>query len=171
CPAPVQASILHEAMRTPPCPYHRRIVVNASGSLRVQPDADTRSLAWFALPPAMEFYYMQHHPSYRPLPPLEASLAGNTVGEKPMQMIYPEHGATLFIPTELSGESGRLVLRAAHRMPKATVHWDIDGQYNGSTSHDHQLAIVLADGEHRLTLTDDDGARIEAAFRTVSTRK
>lgn len=171
CPAPVQASILHEAMRTPPCPYHRRLVVNASGNLRVQPDADSRSVPWFALPPAMEFYYMQKHPGYRPLPPLETSLAAITLSEKPMQMIYPEHGATLFIPTELSGESGRIVLRAAHRMPKATVHWDIDGQYNGSTSHDHQLAIVLADGEHRLTLTDDDGARIEAAFRTVSTRK
>ncbi|MFZ1693201.1 MAG: penicillin-binding protein 1C [Flavobacteriales bacterium] len=171
CPTPVQAAILHEAMRTPPCPYHRRIVVNASGSSRVQPDADSRSVEWFALPPAMEYYYMQHHPGYRPLPPLETSLAAMTVSDKPMQMIYPEHGATLFIPTELSGESGRIVLRAAHRMPKATVHWDIDGQYHGSTSHDHQLAIAIADGEHRLTLTDDDGARIEVAFRTVSTRK
>jgi penicillin-binding protein 1C len=170
CPHLERRQTLHEALRTAPCPYHHRILVNETGTQRVEPGPDARSIAWFTLPPAMEFYYVQHHPGYRPLPPTEPGFTGNTGSDRSMQMIYPEHGASLFIPVELSGESGRIVLRAAHRSPDAAVHWDLDGDYLGSTRREHQLAIAIGDGEHRLTLTDDLGARLEIAFRTVSTR-
>ncbi len=170
CPHPEPKQILHEALRTIPCPYHQRILVNEAGTQRIQPGPEARSIAWFTLPPAMEFYYVQHHPGYHPLPPTGPGFTGNMGSDRSMQMIYPEHGASLFIPVELSGESGRIVLRAAHRSPDATVHWDLDGDFRGSTRREHQLAIAIGAGEHRLTLTDDLGAHLEIAFRTVSTR-
>lgn len=169
CPAPVQRLILREAWRTAPCPFHLRIVVNREGTHRVSPSADSRTISWFSLPPAMEHYFIQQHPAYRPLPPVQESTVPAL--DLPMQMIYPEHGATLYLPTLLDGESGQLVLRAAHRALHARVHWDLDGRYLASTTAPHQITARIPDGEHRLTLTDDDGAQIEVGFRTVSARE
>ncbi|HRH38308.1 MAG TPA: penicillin-binding protein 1C, partial [Flavobacteriales bacterium] len=158
---------IKEAERTQPCPYHQRILVDASATHRMPPGPEARNVSWFALPPAMEFYYAPNHPSYRPLPPW-ADTERRTSAEKPMQMIYPENGAKLFIPVQLSGETGRVVLHAAHNVPGATVHWDLDGNYLGSTVGDHRFTTSLGDGEHRLTLTDADGAHLEMGFRVVT---
>ncbi|MBK6830628.1 MAG: penicillin-binding protein 1C [Flavobacteriales bacterium] len=87
--------------------------------------------------------------------------------EQPMQMIYPENGAKLFIPIQLSGERGRVVLHAAHQEPLTVIHWDLDGNYLGSTTGDHRMTTSLNDGEHALTLTDDKGAHLNIGFRAV----
>lgn len=168
CPSPEERATLREALRTAPCPYHQRILVNAAGDRRVPPGESARSVSWFALPPAMEFYYAPEHPAYRPLPPWQEGAAPALAAEARIQMIYPENGASLFIPTELSGARGRVVLRAAHRDREATLHWDLDGDYLGSTRGEHQLAVDIPAGEHVLTLTDAEGARHAIAFRTTS---
>ncbi|MBP7408954.1 MAG: penicillin-binding protein 1C [Flavobacteriales bacterium] len=158
--------ILLEGARTPPCPYHRRILVDASGTHRVAPGSGGSFVPWFSLPPAMEFYYAANHPGYRPIPPWDdGSLMVRS--EQPMQMIYPENGAKLFIPIQLSGERGRVVLHAAHQEPLTVIHWDLDGNYLGSTTGDHRMTTSLNDGEHALTLTDDKGAHLNIGFRAV----
>ncbi len=159
---------LREALRTAPCPYHRRILVNANGTCRVPPGPDAQVRAWFCLPPAMEHYYAPEHPAYRPLPPWEPGSAVPSMQDQPMQMIYPEQSATLYVPVQLNGEPGRVVLRAAHRNPRTKVHWDLDGAPIGTTVGDHQLAVELVDGDHILTLTDEAGAYHRTGFRTIS---
>jgi len=168
CPHRDQRLIVREAERTAPCPYHQRILVNAAGDRRVLPSDDARVTTWFVLPPAMEFYYAQEHPAYRPLPPWADGQAPANTHDHPIQMIYPEQGASLFIPVELSGVHGRLVMRAAHRSHLMVLHWDLDGDYLGSTVKEHQIAVALSAGEHQLTLTDSDGARLSISFKTAS---
>jgi penicillin-binding protein 1C len=158
--------VLHEAVRTSPCPYHRRILVDPEGRYRVPPGPEARPVSWFCLPPAMEYYYAQGHPNYRTLPPWREGTP--TVDEKPLQAIYPERGSVLLVPVELNGRSGRVVLQAAHNDPEAVVHWDLDGQHLGSTRSDHRLAAALPAGAHVLTLTDGHGFRTETVFRVVS---
>ena len=170
CPDAEERHTLHEALRTAPCPYHRRILLNAAGDRRVDPGPDAHAAAWFCLPPAMEHYYAAEHPAYRPLPPFDAEGANRSEDEQPMQVIYPEPGSTLYVPIELNGEPGRVVLRAAHRQPGTMLHWDLDGAYLGSTTHPHQWTTSLTDGAHRITLTDADGAQVSVAFRVVSSR-
>ena len=115
---------------------------------------------WFALPPAMEHYFMAVHPSYRPLPL-------STVGtdDKPIGMIYPEPFAHLFIPVQLDGRHGQVVLHAVHREPMAELNWDLDGDFIGRTTGDHRIAADLLPGTHRLTLTDQHGRMLNTTFQ------
>ncbi|MBL7939062.1 MAG: penicillin-binding protein 1C [Flavobacteriales bacterium] len=152
--------IIPEALRTELCPYHRRIIVNASEDLRVPPGPDAHAINWFSLPPQMEHFYMAAHPGYRPLPP---SYIGTD--DHPMGMIYPEPSAHLFIPVQLDGEHGQVVLHAAHREPTAEMNWDLDGNYIGRTNGDHRIAVDLPPGSHRLTLTDQRGRTLNTTFQ------
>ncbi|MDQ3100499.1 MAG: penicillin-binding protein 1C, partial [Bacteroidota bacterium] len=126
--------------------------------------AGARSVPWFVLPPAMEYYYAQKHPHYRPLPPWRT-------GDQPfenaasMEMIYPEHGAHILIPIKLDGAFGKLVLQAAHRDARAKLHWDVNGSHYGTTSGEHVFPIDLPVGIHRLTLTDDLGNTLTTVFQ------
>ncbi|MBL0125935.1 MAG: hypothetical protein IPP83_00465 [Flavobacteriales bacterium] len=123
------------------------ITVDTDASHRVPPGPGSHQVSGFSLPPAMEYYYAPTHPAYRTLPPwLDAD--GATSAQRPMQMIYPEQGATLFVPVQLNGELGRVVFQLAHQRTDATVHWDLDGKYLGSTQREHRLASVVPDGEH-----------------------
>lgn len=168
CESTEERLVLHEGLRTALCPYHQRIWVNAEGTRRVVSGPEARAVSWFCLPPAMEYYYAPEHPIYRPMPPWSAEAYGTGSAEQRIQMVYPEQGATLYVPVQLHGELGRVVLQAAHRAPGARLHWDLDGDYLGSTIGEHQLTTSIADGEHRLTLTDDSGAHLNVAFRTIS---
>lgn len=85
-----------------------------------------------------------------------------------MEVLYPERGARLLIPTELDGSRGKAIVEVAHRDPQAIVHWDLDGTYLGHTQGEHRMAIDPADGEHRLTLTDDHGHILRHLFTVVS---
>ncbi|MCC6939293.1 MAG: penicillin-binding protein 1C [Flavobacteriales bacterium] len=169
CAHPDERWIIHEAVRTAPCPYHHMITVDTDARHRVPPGPGSHQVSWFSLPPAMEYYYAPTHPAYRTLPPwLDAD--GATSAQRPMQMIYPEQGATLFVPVQLNGELGRVVFQLAHQRTDATVHWDLDGNYLGSTQREHRLASVAPDGEHTLTLTDENGDHLVVRFRTISSR-
>jgi len=151
---------ISEALRTKLCPYHQRIFVNATEDQRVLPGSDAHAMNWFALPPAMEHYFMAAHPSYRPLPP---SVIGTD--DKPIGMIYPELFAHLFIPVQLDGTQGQVVLHAAHRDPMAELNWDLDGNYIGRTNGDHRMGVDLPPGTHRLTLTDQRGRTLSTSFQ------
>lgn len=162
------ASILHEGLRTRTCPYHQRIWVNPEATRRMPSGLNAIQVNWFSLPPAMEYYYAPEHPGYRGMPPWDAAQTLSLAGEKVMQMVYPEEGASLFIPVQLNGELGRLVLHAAHRRQGARIHWDLDGNYLGSTTGDHQFTTQVPEGEHHLTITDDEGAHLDIRFRSTS---
>lgn len=167
CDAAEDRLVLREGARTPPCPYHTMILVNETGDRRVPPGPGARAVPWFALPPAIEHYYAPNHPGYRPLPPWDTGDADPASAA--MQMIYPGNGSKLFVPVLFDGEAGRVVLHAAHQIVGTTIHWDLDGQYVGSTTGDHRLATVIASGEHHLTITDPNGTSLTTHFHVVCT--
>ena len=112
-----------------PCPYHR------TGE--------------FVLPPVMEWYYRPYHPEYTGATARPASTA--------VQFIYPQSGAVLSIPRQLSGEKEGIVFRAAHHRPDATLWWHMDDSYIGETRFQHELRLTPAPGKHTLTVMDDEG--------------
>ena len=125
-------------------------------------------MAWFVLPPAMERYYAIGHPAYRPLPPFRD---GHTTEGGVMEVLYPEKDTRLLIPTDLDGSRGKAVVEVAHRDPNATLFWDLDGRFIGSTSLDHRMAIDPDDGPHTLTLTDGQGRTLRHSFAVTSRAK
>lgn len=154
--------IIRAAIRTPPCTYHQRVFVNATGTEQLEPGGPGHWVSWFTLPPAMEHYYAAVHPGYRRLP---AALSSGT--DSPMELIYPENAARLHVPIQLDGSFGQVVLHAAHRQPDAVIDWDLDGRYLGRTRDDHRLPLSPEPGVHRLTLTDQLGRTLSTRFESV----
>lgn len=151
-------------LRTGPCPYHQVVHLDNTGMWRVSSSCEQvstmRHCSWFVLPPAIEAYYRIRHGDYRVLPSMRGDCAGADQ-QAAMGLIYPHGDGQIYIPRELDGTKGKAVLRASHREARATVHWHLDGQYLGSTTTIHEMAVSMPAGNHRLVLVDDRGNMLE----------
>ncbi|MEM6633314.1 MAG: penicillin-binding protein 1C [Bacteroidota bacterium] len=158
--------------KSQPCPFHKRVWVDPSESHRVLADCTTEDQrkvgSWFVLPPIQEHYYIRRNPTYKKLPPWdpECEEAFQLVSS-PMQMIYPQHQARIYVPVELDGREGRTVFELTHRDPKATVHWHLDKTYMGSTEDLHQMALNPKPGLHTLTCVDQTGETLVRGFEIL----
>ena len=140
---------------SPLCPFHKPVT------------ADGMTKGWFVLPPAAEYYYRQAASDYTVPPAM--------TGSRPLELIYPQSGAVLYLPKGFSGSGNateKFVFRAAHRSDSATVHWHLDNTYLGSTrsasAAGHTLTVAPAAGEHRLTIVDDQGNSQRIRFTVIS---
>lgn len=81
--------VLPAGLRTEACPYHHLVTLSADESQRIYENCantePTLRKSWFTLPPVWEWYYKQHHPEYKPLPPFKAGCGEDTF--QPMQFI------------------------------------------------------------------------------------
>ncbi len=139
CPRADTLMVPKAAMRSEPCPYHR----------------EYEGEAYFILPPAMEWFYRQNHPEYRP--PQKST-------ESRMEFIYPEPWAEIAVPAQLSGEVKGVVFNLAHRNPATTVWWHLDNEYVGETRYVHQLALSPPPGVHSMTCVDESGESCSVSF-------
>ncbi len=148
------------------CPYHRLVTVTADEKYRVYANNDGGEpivqKSWFVLPPTWEWYYRQHHPEYKPLPPLRRGLGdeGGTV----MQFIYPPMNAHIRLPRRLDGSEGQLTVELAHSNPHATVFWHLDGHYLMQTEDFHKVTFSPSLGQHALTAVDETGNSVSTTF-------
>jgi penicillin-binding protein 1C len=141
-----------------------RLRVDSSCELitRMQPQA------WFALPPAQEFYFRRQHAAYRPLPEFRAGCAGsNASGRPPLDFIYPLHEARIYVPLDLNGRASRVVFEAAHRERDAELLWHLNGTFLGATRGAHQQALDIEPGQHVLTIVDAHGNRASRRFEVL----
>jgi penicillin-binding protein 1C len=88
-----------------------------------------------------------------------------------MEFLYPQAGTAVYIPRELDGRAGRVVLEAVHRDTEARLHWHLDGRYLGSTQRFHQQALDLAPGAHVVTVIDAAGQRLERRFTVLERQR
>lgn len=156
--------------RSPVCPYHQLVHLDPTGQFQVNASCESpdRMLhtGWFVLPPGMEHYYRQYHADYKPLPPYREG-CGNTSPEESMDLYYPQPGARIYIPVEISGQRGSTVFTAAHRDPDMQIYWHLDQQFLGATRYKHQMAVSPPAGKHILTLVDEQGSRITRSFEVL----
>ena len=108
------------------------------------------------LPPAMEWYYRPHHPEY--------TGAKKATGDAAVQFIYPQNGAVLSLPRQLSGKVEGVVFRAAHHKTDAKLWWHLDRAYVGETVFRHEMLLSPAPGSHVLTVVDEDGSAASVRF-------
>ena len=114
---------------------------------------------WFVLPPVIEWYYKKQNPFYRPLPPFHPDCR-EASALNVMEMIYPRENNQVFIPVQLDGTPGQVILEAAHSSADAVIFWHLDEQYLGQTSGTHQMLIHPLPGRHRITLIDNLGNQL-----------
>lgn len=158
--------ILPAGLRTDACPYHHLITLAADEKHRVYESCantePTFQKSWFTLPPVWEWYYKQHHPEYRPLPPFKAGCGEDTF--QPMQFIYPPINAHIKLPKQLDGSKGFLTVELAHTAPDATVFWHLDDTYLMQTQDFHKISLQPAPGKHSLTAVDGEGNTVSTTF-------
>lgn len=153
-------------------PYNQLVHLAADGSARVDDRcervANMRHTAWFVLPTTQEFYYQRQNAAYRELPRYRpgCGLTANN-GRLQMDFIYPAPGAEVYVPFDLDGRRGRVVLEAVHRDPNAELLWHLDDRFLGATRTWHQQPLDLPPGEHRVTVVDATGNRLERLFRVL----
>ena len=88
-----------------------------------------------------------------------------------MELIYPQPGAKIYVPLEISGLKGNTVFSAAHRISGVKIFWSIDDAFIGTTQNFHQMGFNPAPGKHILTLVDENGISISRAFEIMEKEK
>ena len=158
--------VLPAGLRTEACPYHHLVTLSADESQRIYENCantePTLRKSWFTLPPVWEWYYKQHHPEYKPLPPFKAGCGEDTF--QPMQFIYPPMNARIKLTKQLDGSKGFLTVELAHNNPNATVFWHLDETYQAQTQDFHKISLQPAAGKHSLTAVDGEGNTISTTF-------
>lgn len=158
--------ILPAGLRTEACPYHHLVTLSADESHRIYENcANTEPViqkSWFVLPPVWEWYYKQHHPEYKPLPPFKAGCGEDSF--QPMQFIYPPMNARITLPKQLDGSKGFLTVELAHSNPDATVFWHLDDTYQAQTQDFHKISLQPAPGKHSLMAVDEEGNTVSTTF-------
>ena len=158
--------VLPAGLRTEACPYPHLVTLSADESQRIYENCantePTLRKSWFTLPPVWEWYYKQHHPEYKPLPPFKAGCGEDTF--QPMQFIYPPMNARIKLPKQLDGSKGFLTVELAHNNPNATVFWHLDETYQAQTQDFHKISLQPAAGKHSLTAVDGEGNTISTTF-------
>jgi len=152
--------IVPNGLRTDACPYHTHVNMSIDGRYRVYENCieagqQISRQNWFVLPPAWEWYYKQHHPEYKTLPPFMSGCGEDT--HSPMEFIYPQGSARVYLPKQLDGSDGELTFELAHSNSDATVFWHIDSDYLGSTRDFHKYTFRPSRGKHSVTVVDNEG--------------
>lgn len=157
----------YQSNQIPMCSWHTRILTDPTGAYRLLADCSTGvqpiTQSWLVLPPAMAYYYQQHQPFYKPLPPLHPSCAA-LIDQVGMDIIYPSDGAQLTIPREWTGELGKLIFTATHSDPDARLFWSMDQEPITTTRAPHQVSIQPQAGAHELVVVDKQGNRVTRRF-------
>lgn len=160
-------------LRAAACPYHQLLHLDAMGQWQVNSDCASPAIMqhrpWFVLPPLEEYYFKSKNPWYVSPPPFRADCLGSTAAtsQTPMQLIYPKHPTKIYVPVDLDGKLGSTVFQVAHRKRDIEVFWHLDGNFLGSTTTFHEMALQPPVGPHVLTLVDKDGFRLEEKFEIV----
>lgn len=158
--------ILPAGLKTEACPYHHLVTLSADETHRVYENCanaePTIQKSWFSLPPVWEWYYKQHHPEYKPLPPFKAGCGEASL--LPMQFIYPSPNARIKLPKQLDGSKGFMTVELAHSNPNAVIFWHLDSTYLTQTQDFHKLSLQPALGKHSLTAVDSEGNTVSTTF-------
>ena len=168
CPDPDTVRLPQSAERSPVCPYHKLVHLDASGNFRVSEKCISPSemlhRAYFVLPPALEGYYKSKNAQYKELPPYAPGCKPDHAEIDEMEIIYPFSFTQIYIPRMLDGQKSDVVFEAAHRKPNSTIFWYIDEQYLGKTENMHKITTHPSYGTHTLLLTDEQGNVLKRKF-------
>jgi penicillin-binding protein 1C len=174
CPDVDTIMVSKSGYRSPLCPYHKLIHLDATGSYRVNANCESPSKmihkSWFVLTPAMEWYYKQKNHDYKPLPPFKPGCEFTSTG-KQLELIYPQNNAKIYVPLEIDGSRGKTIFKAATRNPGGKIFWHLDDEYIGTTINFHQMAFSPAPGKHLLTIVDENGESVSKEFEILEKEK
>lgn len=165
------AWILKSGLNSPLCSYHQKIYLDSTGNYRVHRNCEEmynmKADTFFVLPPIQEWYYRKKNHDYISLPPYRKDCLGQ-VESKKLDIVYPEQGNKIYLPTEIDGSPGKMVAMLAVRDPATKVFWHLDNEYAGTTVYFHQMEFRPELGVHVLTVVDKTGTEAIVKFEIVN---
>ncbi|MCL2326943.1 MAG: penicillin-binding protein 1C [Bacteroidetes bacterium] len=169
----VQQQVPKMGVRAKECPFHRAVFLDSTRQYRVTgacyAPANMVIAPWFVLSPTQEFFYKQHNPNYKPLPPyMEGCQAPK---EQVLDIIDPDNNTAIFIPrSEKEDEENKIIFSAVHRNPKAMLFWHIDNEFIGSTQSPHTIEVAPPPGKHTVIVMDENGNSVQRWFRILENK-
>jgi penicillin-binding protein 1C len=149
------------------CPYHRRVCTSRLQGYEVcsrcwQPD-DTVWSVKATYPPSAATVLTargvvvdsvpRHNPSCQAVHRSDA-----------VEILYPVPEVSIIVPRNLRGEYEKIVLKAGCRHASGSLFWYLDGAFVGETVGEHNVAVDLSSGEHRLVVQDGTGGTSAVVF-------
>jgi len=128
-----------------------------------------KHVSWFVLPPTVEYYYKQRHADYKTLPPFMSNCVDEYI--RPLDIIYPDENARIYVPLEISGQRGKTIFTATNRNNNSKLFWHLDDTYIGTTTQFHQMAVNPSPGLHTLTIVDENGDIVTRHFEIMQKKK
>ena len=172
CPARKEVEVGQHAERAGICSYHKQVWTDNSGSFLVNRSCYPANLSitktLFILPPTEGLYYRKNHSDYNGMPEVYPGCEHPNEGQ--IVINYPAPNARIYIPRELDGTYGNVVIEASHLNPEATLYWHLDDEFIGSTRKEHKQSLMLSKGTYRLTLIDEQGNHTTRKFTVISDR-
>ncbi len=166
-----EVQVHKNALRSPSCTYHQTILTDQQERFRYNIQCvngqDTKLVTRFVLPALQGWYYQTTHPSYRGLPPFHPTCQSQS-SQQDFAIVYPKQGANIVGIRDLDGDKNEIVLEAAHQNSSSTLFWHIDDVYLGSTSSIHKMNYTPSEGEHRLTVIDEEGNEETVRFMVLN---
>lgn len=151
------------------CPYHNRIFLANNRQYQVC------SLCWesgeyfitqrLVYPPDVVQYLRGRGEIVYDIPPHHPDCPAQN-DQKPLQILYPQENARLWVPRDFGGELQKIVLKTAHRQDDVKIYWYLNEHYLGSTEDRHEMAVSLEKGWHVLEVVDERGFRDKKRFYT-----
>jgi len=153
------------------CSYHQEVSLNKEGKI-VNSNCESiifSKKTYFVLPPYIEYYYKQAHPSYTLLPEYDARCLSSG---KSCKVVYPLDGLKIFLPKETTDKQNVLIAKAYHRNKDAQLYWFIDDIYIKTTnSTPHDCVLKILPGNHILTISDNSGNKDVVHFEIIGNEK
>jgi penicillin-binding protein 1C len=151
----------------PICPYHKNIFVTKDESRQVcslcWKQGDYKNVPFLLYPPDVVQYLRERGQLISELPPHKEDCPALGNG-KPLQIIYPEPDAKLWLPRDIDGKLQKISIRLAHRQKEAIIYWYLDNVYIGSTKEIHAKSLEIKKGDHSIEVVDEQGNRDKRSF-------
>lgn len=151
------------------CIYHQQVWVDESESYLVNKDCYPTSLikskTVFVLPTTEGYYFRQTHSDYDGKLPMISGCEAEQLSV--IAINYPKTGSKVFIPRELNGKIGQVVLEASHQSQE-TIHWHLNDDYLGETKGEHKQSVELGKGLYNLKVIDGLGNSTNSEFEVIS---
>lgn len=158
-----------KGLRTPPCPYHKLIHLDATETYQVNTSCESADniihKSWFVLPPTQAYYYQLNNPYYKPLPPFRSDCVGNSGNV--MDFIVPFANEQIFLPKDFDEKQSLLVLKVKHTQPETKVFWYVDDVFIQTTTHIHEIMVQPTTGVHSVTIVDQNGNEKTRIFKIL----
>lgn len=168
CPKTKQL-ITRSGKKTPICPYHKLVHLDASRQFRVNSSCEDVdkiiTTKWFILPPVMEWYYKSLHIDYKTVPPYRADC--QPTQHAVMDFIYPKTNSKIYLTKDFNSKVQPVIVKVAHSNREAKLFWYVDNDYKGTTQTFHEMPIAAETGVHYITVADEFGNEIKRRVEII----